>query len=159
MPKLTAIASNNLDAQGFGGLDHQAKARYAWSLRFTPAVAVSVVVIGLILQSPIWLAAMSLVALTGALWPKGMLIDLLYNHVVRYLFHAAPLPPTPTPRRFSYLLSTVLLAGSAVAFQAGSPVLGAILAAMVVIGGAILTTTLWCLGSWIYRTLFPRVSA
>ncbi|MET3808416.1 hypothetical protein ABIB25_005445 [Nakamurella sp. UYEF19] len=159
MPKLTASASSNLDAQGFGGLDQQAKARQAWSLRFTPAVAVTLVVIGLILQSPIWLAAMSLIALTGALWPDGMLIDLLYNHIVRHLLHTAPLPPTPTPRRFSYLLSTVLLAGSAISFQAGLTVLGGILAAMVIIGGALLTTTLWCLGSWIYRTLFPRAAA
>ena len=159
MAKLTAFATSNLNAQGFGGLDGEAKARYAWALRFTPAVAISLVLIGLFLQSPIWLAAMALVALTGALWPNGMLIDLLYNHAVRYIFRAAPLPSTPKPRQFSYLLSAVLLAGSAAAFYAGLPVAGVILGVMVVLGGAILTTTLWCLGSWIYRTLFPRAAA
>lgn len=156
MPKLTAVATNNLNAQGFGGLDEKAKARYAWSLRFTPAIAITLVVIGLFLQSPIWLAAMALVALTGALWPNGMLIDLVYNHSVRHIFQAAPLPSTPKPRQFSYLLSTILLAGSAVSFYVGLSVLGVILGAMVVIGGAILTTTLWCLGSWIYRIALVR---
>jgi hypothetical protein len=33
-------------------------------------------------------------------------------------------------------------------------VLGFILGGMVVVGGTILTTTLWCLGSWYYRMIF-----
>jgi hypothetical protein len=154
MAKLTAFTTSSLNAQGFGDLDEVAKARYVCSLRFTPAVAISLVVIGLFFQSPIWLAAMSLVALTGALWPNGMLIDLAYNHGIRHIFDSAPLPSTPKPRQFSYLLSAVLLAGSAVSFYDGWSVLGMILGSMVVIGGAILTTTLWCLGSWFYRILF-----
>jgi hypothetical protein len=158
MAKLSAFATNNLNAQGFGSLDEDAKARYGGSLRFTPAVAITLVVVGLFLQSPIWLAAMALVALTGALWPNGMLIDLVYNYGVRQIFHAARLPSTPRPRQFSYLLSAVLLAGSAVSFYDGLPVLGVILGATVVIGGAILTITLWCLGSWIYRILFERAA-
>jgi hypothetical protein len=52
MAKLTTFATNNLNAQGFGGFDEDVKARYAWSLRFTPAVAIGVVLIGLFLQSP-----------------------------------------------------------------------------------------------------------
>lgn len=158
MARLSTFVTNCLNMQGFADLDEEAKARYAWSLRFTPAVAISLVVIGLVLQSPIWLAAMALVALTGALWPNGMLIDLVYNLGVRHMIDAPPLPATPKPRQFSYLLSTCLLAGSALAFYEGLSVLGVILGGTVVIGGAILTTTLWCLGSWIYRTLFQRAA-
>lgn len=158
MAVLSAFATNCLNKQGFGDLDEEAKARYAWSLRFTPAVGTSLIVIGLLLQSPIWLAAMALVALTGALWPNGMLIDLVYNHGVRHIFHAPPLPATPKPRRFSYLLSTCLLAGSALSFYYGLTAFGLILGATVVLGGAILATTLWCLGSWVYRTLFERAA-
>ena len=116
-------------------------------------------VIGLVLQSPIWLGAMALVALSGALFPNGMLIDLIYNFGVRHLFHAPPLPPTPKPRRFSYLLSTTLLASSALSFYFKRPVLGFILGGMVVIGGTILSTTLWCLGSWWYRLIFGHTAA
>jgi hypothetical protein len=102
---------------------------------------------------------MALVALSGALLPSGMLIDLVYNLGVRHLFHAPPLPPTPKPRQFSYLLSTVFLAGSALSFYYGLPVLGFILGGSVVIGSTILTTTLWCLGSWWYRLIFGHVAA
>ncbi len=158
MAALTAFTSTNLDRQGFGDLDEESKSRYRWPLRFTPGVGIALIGIGLALQSPIWLGSMALVALSGAVLPGGMLIDLVYNLGVRRLFGAPALPPTPKPRQFSYILSTLLLAGSAVAFLSGRPVLGWILGGMVILGGAILATTLWCLGSWIYGQFFntPR---
>ena len=153
MTRLSAYATANLDMQGFGDLDAEVKRRSALPLRFTPAIGTALVLVGLILQSPIWLAAMALVALSGALLPSGMLIDVIYNFFVRHLFGAPRLPSTPTPRRFSYLISTVLLASSAVAFSVGGSFAGLILGGLVVIGGSILSITLWCLGSWIYLRL------
>ena len=158
MAKLSAFTKNNLNKQGFGKLDDEAKSCYAIPLRFSPGTGTILLVIGLILQSPIWVGALALVALSGALFPKGMLLDLVYNTGVRHLFHAPPLPSTPTPRRFSYVLSTVLLAGSALSFHFGSMLLGFILGGMVVIGGTILTTLLWCLGSWYYRLFFRQTT-
>jgi hypothetical protein len=158
MASISPFTDNNLNGQGFEYLGQEAKSRYALPLRFTPAVATTLIVIGLLLQSPIWLASMALVALSGALFPRGMVIDLVYNFGVRHLFAAPPLPPTPKPRRFSYVLSAGSLAGSALSFAFGLPVLGFVLGGIVVIGATILTTTLWCLGSWIYRMVFgPRL--
>lgn len=159
MARLTASTKDNLDKQGFCDLDDEAKSRYALPLRFTPAVGTALIVIGLVLQSPVWLGSMALVTLSGVLLPRGMLIDLVYNLGVRHLFGAAPLPATPTPRRFSYGISTVWLAGSAVSFYYGLPLLGFVLGGTVVIGGTILTATLWCLGSWIYRLFFRRAAS
>ena len=151
---LTEFTNTNLNKQGFGNLVDDAKLRLRWPLRFTPAVSITLVAIGLALRSPVWLGSMALVALSGAFFPGGMLIDLLYNFGFRHLISSPPLPPTPKPRRFSYLLSFFLLATSAFAFAHGSPVLGFVLGGSVVVGGAILTSTLWCLGSWIHRQLF-----
>lgn len=157
MATISAFTDNNLNGQGFGYLDQEAKSRYAWPLRFTPAIGTTLIVIGLVLQSPVWLGSTALVALSGALFPRGMVIDLAYNHGVRHLFHAPPLPPTPKPRQFSYLLSACALAGAASSFAFGLPALGFLLGGAVVIGAATLTTTLWCLGSWLYRMIFgPR---
>jgi hypothetical protein len=158
MTRLDAFTTDNLNKQGFGKLDEQAKSRYALPLRFTPAVATVLIVIGLALQSPIWLGCMALVALSGALFPNGMVIDLVYNLGVRHLFHAPALPTTPKPRQFSYLLSTVFLAGSALSFYSGLPVLGFILGGSVLTGSTILATTLWCLGSWWYRLIFRHAA-
>ena len=154
MAKLSSFTKDNLNKQGFEKLDDAAKYSYAWPLRFTPAVATILIVIGLVLRSPFWLGAMSLVAISGALFPNGMVLDLVYNLGVRHLFHAPPLPTTPPPRRFSYIISTVFLAGSALSFYFGLIVLGYILGVAVVIGSATLTITLWCLGSWYYRLFF-----
>jgi hypothetical protein len=153
MATLGTFTETNLNKQGFGKLDEEAKSRYALPLRFSPGVGTTLIVIGLALQSPLWLGSMALVAFSGALLPNGMLIDLIYNLGVRHLFRAPPLPSTPKPRQFSYLLSTVLLAGSALSFRYGLSVLGFALGGMVVVGGTILTTTLWCLGSWYYRMI------
>jgi hypothetical protein len=153
MARIGFFTSHNLDQQGFGNLSEAAKARQAWPLRFTPAVCITVVAVGLALQSPVMVGAVALVGVTGVLFPNGMVVDLLYNAVVRHLVGAPRLPPTPRPRRFSYLISTVLLTGSAVALQLGWTGLGVVLGGTVVVAGAVLTTTLWCLGSWIFRTL------
>ena len=158
MERLSAFTKTNLNKQGFGNLNDEAKSRYTLALRFTPGVATVLIVIGLVLQSPVWIGAMALVALSGALFPSGMLIDLIYNPGIRHLFGAPPLPPTPKPRRFSYLISASFLTGSALSFYFGATVLGFFLGAMVVIGSTILTTTLWCLGSWWYRLIFGHAA-
>jgi hypothetical protein len=151
MATLRDTTRTNLDRQGFEGLDDDAKARYALPLRFTPGIGTTLIVIGLLLQSPIWLGSMAVVASIGAVLPGGMPIDLVYNLGVRQLLGTPRLPPTPKPRQFSYLLSACLLTASALSFNCKVPLLGLILGGIVVIGGAVLTTTLWCLGSWIYR--------
>lgn len=154
MTRIGEFTSHNLDEQGFGGLDDAAKFRYRWSLRFTPGMATGLIAVALALRSPVGLGTMVFVALTGALFPRGMLIDLFYNLGVRHLFRAPPLPPTPKPRQFSYWISAVFLAGSSLSFYFGRPTLGLILGGLVCVAGALLTTTLWCLGSWYFKVLF-----
>lgn len=151
--KMSAFTKDNLDDQGFGYLNTTGKSQIAWPIRFTPGLSIGLVAIGLGLQSPWLLGGVALVGLAGACFPKGMPFDVLYNYGVRHLFHAPLLPPTPMPRRFSYGISAVLLAGSAVAFYGGWPALGFVLGGSVCLAGAVLTTTLWCLGSRIYRLL------
>ncbi|WP_407343557.1 DUF4395 family protein [Pengzhenrongella phosphoraccumulans] len=154
MAILSASLEKNLDRQGFADLDASAKSCFAMPLRFTPAVGTILIVTGLFFQSVIWIGIMALVAFSGAIWPRGMALDLIYNHVIRHLFGSPSLPSTPTPRRFSYLLSTAMLTISAACFYYGESLLGFIFGGFVVFGGAILTVSLWCLGSWIYRLGF-----
>jgi hypothetical protein len=159
VPRLSTSTERNLNRQGFVNLDQEAKACYSLPLRFTPGIGTALIAIGLVLHSAIWLGSIALVALSGALLPSGMVIDQVYNLGVRHLFRAPALPPTPKPRQFSYLLSTGLLVGSALCFYYGLSMLGFFLGGMVLIGGTILTTTLWCLGSWFYRLVFGSAAA
>jgi hypothetical protein len=82
MANLSVFTKNNLNKQGFGILDDEAKSRYALALRFSPGVGTILIGIGLVLQSPPWLGSMALVALSGALFPKGMLLDLVWVFVI-----------------------------------------------------------------------------
>jgi class 3 adenylate cyclase len=152
--RLNALKKNNLYTQGFGKLGALAESRYGWILRFTPIVGTTLIVIGLVLRSPIWLGALALVTLFGALLPGGMLTDLIFNFGVRQLFRAPSLPPTPAPRRYCYLLAGTFLAVTALFFYSGLWVLGLLLGGLVVVGGTLLSTTLWCFGSWYYSLFF-----
>jgi hypothetical protein len=154
MKRLSAFTENNLDNQGFGELDRESKSKFAWPLRFTPGVGTLLIIMGLSLQSPVWLGSMAIVAASGVLFPKAMFIDLVYNYGVRHLFGAPALPATPRPRRFSYALSATFLTGSALAFNSEHATWAFILGGFVVVGGTILTLSLWCLGSWMYRNVF-----
>ncbi len=156
MKQISIFTKNNLNKQGFEKLDYETKACYAWPLRFTPGISVVLIVIGLILQSPILLGAMALVALSGVIFPRAIVIDPVYNLGVRHLFRAPLLPVKPTPRRFSYLLSTTFLTGSALSFYFGLSVLGFILGGLVAAGATILATSLWCIESWYYRLFFKH---
>jgi len=158
MAELSQFASDNLDKQGFCSLGEEGKARYARPLRFTPTVATALVILGLLLQSPIVIGSVALIGLSGALFPRGMLIDVVYNLGIRHIFSSPRLPPTPTPRRFSYGISTLWLAGSAASFYFGLPLLGILFGVPVAIGGTVLATTLWCLGSWLYRPVGALVA-
>lgn len=151
MEPLSTFKKANLDRQGFDCLDDAAKRIYALPLRFSPAVGTAAVIIGLVLHSSLWLGIMALIALTGAILPRGMFIDLIYNFGIRHLFQAKALPSTPTPRRFSYFFSTILLSGSALSFQNDARAAGYVLGGAVALGGATLAVTLWCVGSWTYK--------
>lgn len=159
MTQLAAFAARNLCLQGFCDKGDPARSSLQWSVRFTPAVSIALVAVGLVQASPGLVGIMALVALCGAIFPKAMPIDLLYNLGVRHLFHLAPLPPTPKPRQLSYLISAVLLVASALAFLAGYPLAGRLLGGAVCVAGAVLVTTLWCLGSWLYALIFGPVVA
>lgn len=155
---ITAFTKRNMVQQGFGSLDDAGKSSFAGPLRFSPGVTITLIALGLALQSPILLGAMALVCLSGALFPRGMVFDVVYNVGVRHLFDGASLPPTPAPRRFSYGISTVLVTGSALSFALGSAWLGLVLGGAVVLAGAVLTTTHWCLGSRIYELVFGQAA-
>jgi hypothetical protein len=95
---------------------------------------------------------MMVVAVTGVLFPRGMVIDVLYNKVAR-LVGARSFPATPSPRRFSYSMSAVLLGVAGMGFFTGNNVVGWVAGGLVVVGGIVLATSLFCTGSWIYSLL------
>lgn len=159
MAQISTFTKSCLNMQGYVQLDDETKSRYALALRFSPGVCTALIVVGLVLQSPIWLGVMAVVALIGAILPSGHPVDLLYNFGVRHLFGAPPLPPNPKPRRFACFVATLLLIGSALSFQYGLPVLAFVLGGFLSAVGVVVTLTNWCLASWMYGLIFGHPKA
>ncbi len=145
--------------QGYVQLNDDAKSRYALALRFSPAVCTTLIIVGLLLQSPIWLGVMAVVTIIGAILPRGHPVDLIYNFGVRYLFGAPPLPPNPKPRRFACVVTTLLLIASALSFQYGLSVLAFVLGGFLSAVLLVNTLTNWCLAAWMYGLFFGRHKA
>lgn len=156
MPAVSTFTHSCLVMQGFSRASVEARPGLAMTLRFTPAVCATLALAGLLLGSPVWLAGMAVVALIGVLLPSGHPIDLLFNHGVRHLVGAEPLPPNPAPRRFACGVGLVMLSSAALAFATGHPVLAWALGGFLVVVAAFNTLTNWCLASWFYGLMFKR---
>ncbi len=159
MAQISAFTRSCLNMQGYAQLDDETKSRYTLALRFSPAVCTALIIIGVVLQSPIWLGVMTVVAIIGAILPRGHPVDLIYNFGVRYLFGAPPLPPNPKPRRFACVVTTLLLIGSVLSFLYGLPVLAFVLGGSLSVVLLINTLTNWCLAGWMYGLIFSRPKA
>jgi hypothetical protein len=159
MAAVSTFTESCLAIQGYVGVPDAAKQQLALAIRFTPAVCTGLIVAGLAMRSPAWLAGITAIALIGGLLPSGHPIDLVYNHGVRHLVGGERLPPNPAPRRFACLVALLLLGGAAIGFATGHPTVGYVLGGFMVAAGVTVTLTNWCLASWMYGLLLGKPSA
>ena len=128
------------------------------ALHFQPRMVASLVLLGVILQSPALFLMLSALLWWSALLPQWNPFDMIHNRI----FGARPgtilLGPAPAPRRFaqgmagtfSLVIGTLLLLGWAwAAFFFEALLLSAI--AALVLGR-------FCLGSFIYHVVYGRAS-
>lgn len=150
MPTMGRIDSR-LTMQGFAcDADPRIVAGARW-LRFTPALSTLCIVTGTALRSPAVLWSFAAIAAVGA--AGWSFFDGLFNGIVRRLVGAPPLPPNPVPRRFAMGVAAAWSAGVGALFAAGSTWAGVIAGGALALAGAIVVTTHFCLGSWLYRIL------
>lgn len=141
----------NLVVQGYC-LSAEQSRDLRWGLRFPTAICLALVVAGLLLESAaVILALVPIGALAG--WTPRHPFDLIWNHGLRHLSGAPPLPPNPTPRRHAFKLATVWLLAVAVLFAAGQPTAALVLGWTLIAVCGLVTTTNFCipstlLGAW-----------
>jgi hypothetical protein len=82
-----------LGRQGFDELAEPDKARLDPPLRFTPALCLALTALGLVLRSPLLLAALAAGAVIAALGPAHP-FDWLYNAAAQPLIGGPQVPPT-----------------------------------------------------------------
>lgn len=153
--RLDPVTRQRLEAQGFCNLDDDAFTELAPWLRWSPVLCTTFMVLGVVLHSPVILWALASMALLGALLPFHP-FDLLYNHGMRFLTHTRPFPHHGPQRRFACGIATVWLLGTGWAFYIGANVAGYALGIPLILVAALVSTTNFCIPSFIYNHLFAR---
>lgn len=145
---------SNLEVQGYRLTAEQSR-DLRWGLRFPTTLCLAFVISGLLLESAVVvLALVPIGAVAG--WTSRHPFDLIWNHGLRHLTGAPPLPNNPTPRRHAFKLATVWLLAVGVLFAAGQAAAALVLGGILVTICGLVTTTNFCvpstlLGAWQQR--------
>ena len=149
--QLRPAVRERLMLQGFAcDIDPAVGKAAAW-LRFTPAVSTMWLITAVALRSApaLWIFA-ALAAAGAAGWHP---FDQIFNRVIRHALGAPPLPSNPAPRRFAMALASAWSAAAGVLLAAGFTTAGVLAGGLLALAGAIVATTHFCLGSWLWRQL------
>lgn len=147
----------NIEAQGFCGLDDKTSVQLNYPLRLSPAICMVWAAVGTALASPTILWALAPFAALGAILP-GHPFDVLYNYGLRHLLGTPELPRYGSRRRFACALATIMIVLAAWGFQAGMPLLGYIVGWSLVAAAFVNVSTGFCIPSFIVRLFFGRVA-
>ncbi|CAN0602708.1 unnamed protein product, partial [Ectocarpus sp. 12 AP-2014] len=120
-PTELSFQQRSLFQQGYQSYSAAELKQLDWGLRFTPSACSALTLVGLILELPWLLFAVSFLGIWAFFAPAAHPMDLIYNHGVRHLFGAVALPPNPLQRRLACLAAGVMNAGAAFLFLGGMP--------------------------------------
>jgi hypothetical protein len=156
MTKISTVARERIEAQGFCGLDDNLLAILNYPLRLAPAMCMTWTLVGIVLGSPAVIGALVPFAILGAVLP-GHPFDVIYNFGLRHLLKTPALPRYGKRRRLACVAASTALSVSAMSLQVGISPLGYVLAGMVVAGTLLNVSTGICPPAAIAGVIFGRV--
>jgi hypothetical protein len=156
MSSAIGTVRENIQAQGFCGLDDKTYAQINYPLRLSPAICMVWAGLGTALASPTMLWALMPFAALGAMLP-GHPFDVLYNYGLRHLLRTPALPRYGIRRRFACAVATTMIIVAAWSFQAGMPIVGQIFGWALVAGTFLNVSTGLCGPALIVRIFFGKV--
>jgi len=135
----------NLSTQGYRLSD--AERRELWlGLRFPTGLCLALVVTALALESVVMLVALSGIGLVAG-FTRRHPFDCLWNHGLRHVLNAPPVPPNPRRRRHAFKLATVWLLAVALLFGAGQNTAALVLGGVLLAVCGLVTVTSFCIPS------------
>ena len=146
----------NIQAQGFCGLDDKTYAQINYPLRLSPAICMLWTAVGTALASPMILWALAPFAALGAILP-GHPFDVLYNYGLRHVTGTPRLPRYGARRRLACAFATTLIVMAAWGLQAAMPMAGQIAGWALVAGTFVNVSTGLCGPALIVRIFLGKV--
>jgi hypothetical protein len=145
MSRVAAWMRSNLTTQGYC-LSDQDRRQLAVGLRFSTGVCLSLVVVALVLESPVFVFALCGIGAIASFAERHP-FDHLWNHVGRHLVDGPVLPPSPQRRRDAFKVATAWLVSVGTLFAVGATTAGLVLGGLLVAACATVTAANLCLPS------------
>ncbi|MDQ4097273.1 MAG: DUF4395 domain-containing protein [Actinomycetota bacterium] len=155
---MTGFRRQCLVQEGFGRLDDAQLAQLDLPLRFSPALCLGLMVIGIATRNPVVFGLLAALAAIGAITRRHP-FDLVWEYLVRPVVGGAHLPAAPCPRRFAFVVATPVLTAATLSLALGREALGLSLAALQVAGCAAYVFAGWCGASLVHQKLLRRTAA
>jgi len=156
MALIPRTISENIQAQGFCGLDDKSYAEFNYPLRLSPAICMLWVALGTAIASPVALWSLVPFAVLGAILP-GHPFDIIYNHGLRHLFNKSPLPPYGVRRRLACAMASLMISAAALEFQWGNPLVGSAIGLSLAGMAFVNVVSGFCVPSFVLRIFFGKV--
>ena len=151
-----ATARKRLEIQGFIGLSDDEVRMFNYWLRLAPAICLAWIVLGVSSGSGLILGLLIPFELLGAI-TKGHPFDLIYNHAIRHWFGLPKLPEYGVPRRFAFLMASMMTGITATLFALGISNVPYFLGGMMMLVASLQVVTGLCGPALIYRLLFDPI--
>ena len=151
---MAAWTHTNLATQGYC-LSPADTRKLRVGLRFPTALCLALAGVGLALQSAVLVAVLVPIGAVAG-WSSRHPFDHLWNHGLRHLTSAPPLPPNPTRRRHAFKLATVWLTAVAILFATGATTAALVLGGVLVAVCSLVTVTNFCIPSTMLAWLDAR---
>lgn len=148
-------ACQNLDEQGFMFLSTKEKNELNIALRVTPAVCVTLVVLGFYFQSIEIFFILSIFGVLGALTSKGQPVDVLYN-IFAKITGRRKLPPSPTQKRIACGVGAFFLIGATVSIYFENVLWMYLFGVSYILAAGLMALTHFCVASWIYNRVLSK---
>ncbi len=147
-----------LQQQGYKDLHDGMEIRRYDALQFQPRIVGSMMLIGILLQSPWVFLLVSAILWINVVWPVGNLFEIFYNRFVATPKGNTGIPPAPPPRRFAQGMAAVFMLIAGISLLTGRMTVAYIFEALIAVAFSALIFGKFCLGAYIFQLLKGRIS-
>jgi hypothetical protein len=152
------VIRNFMKQQGFGQEADSICDMHFSGLYFQPRIMGPLVVVGIILQSPIFFFVLSAILWWNTVLPQWNPFEIFYNRVIAAPRGKPLLSPAPPPRAFAQGMAAAFMLLVGLALLGGWMLAAYVLEAFLVIAFSALLFGKFCLGAYIFHLLRGKVS-